>query len=128
MTNLEFEEMAIHTVQHFPVPETSFEEIRRKQKLRTQHVTVCTSGKRKRVLAAVLAAALVILSGLSVYAGQSGNGMWAFYRASSTYLGRFDYNLPENLATASMSEETQWLKIVPMGFPGGRHYQIHYIP
>ncbi|MCD8106187.1 MAG: hypothetical protein LUF35_14620 [Lachnospiraceae bacterium] len=67
------------------------------------------------VLAVVLAAALVVLSGLSVYAGQSGNGMWAFYRASSTYLGRFDFNLPEKLAAASMSEETQWLKIVPHG-------------
>ncbi|MCD8011737.1 MAG: hypothetical protein LUG99_03830 [Lachnospiraceae bacterium] len=115
MTNLEFENMAVNIVKNFPGPDASFEDLKKKKEKRIRHTMARPSGNRKKVLVAVLVIALVIVSGFSVYAGQAGNGMWAFYSASSTYLARFDLELPEQLASASMSEEIQWLKIVPHG-------------
>lgn len=115
MTNSEFENMAVNIVKMSPGSEASFEDLRRKKERRMQRPVVKTSAGRKKILAAVLVMALIIVSGLSVYAGQAGNGMWAFYRASSTYLSKFNLKLPEQLASACMGEETQWLKIVPHG-------------
>ncbi|MCD8010831.1 MAG: hypothetical protein LUF34_08645 [Lachnospiraceae bacterium] len=115
MTNSEFENMAVNIVKMCPGSEASFEDLKRKKELRMRQPVVKTSASRRKVLAAALVIALMIVSGLSVYAVQTGNGMWAFYRASSAYLSQFDLKLPEQLASASMDEETQWLKIVPHG-------------
>ncbi len=115
MTNSEFEILAINIVKNSPGSEASFEDLRRKKEKRMQQPVVKPFAGRKKVLAAVLVMTLVIVSGLSVYAGQAENGMWAFYGASSTYLSKFNLKLPEQLASASMGEETQWLKIVPHG-------------
>ncbi|MCD8012170.1 MAG: hypothetical protein LUG99_03170 [Lachnospiraceae bacterium] len=115
MTNLEFENMAVRIVKTIPEPEATFEELKKKKSIRKRKTVFSFSGNKRRVFAAVPVMILVIALGISVYAGQTGNGMWAFYRASSTYLSEFDLELPEQLAAASMSEKTQWLKIVPHG-------------
>ncbi|MCC8106209.1 MAG: hypothetical protein LIO99_09440 [Clostridiales bacterium] len=115
MTNLEFENMAVHVVKTIPEPETTFEELKEKKNMRNRQSVFRFSGNKKKIFVAVPVMILMIAFGISVYAGQAGNGMWAFYRASSTYLSRFDLELPEQLASASMGKETQWLKIVSHG-------------
>ncbi|MCD8019603.1 MAG: hypothetical protein LUF92_08505 [Clostridiales bacterium] len=116
MTNLEFENMAMSTVQNISGPEVSFAELKKKKETRKRKVFYTFSGfKSRRFVIAMIAVLVFTVSGLSLYAGQISYGMWAFYESSSTYISKYDIRLPQEMGDATMSDETQWLKIVPHG-------------